>query len=119
MVTIMAKKYEDESKWGKDEANKISKGGAQLKGEPTKGNLRAWASYASQNSFDPYGKAGKAQAKRDLSGAGASRDVGLGDAEGHAKRLGGEGQDTKGWKHWSEVSKRYSYTRKGGSKGGE
>ena len=116
-------KYEDENIWSKHEAQKLDRGNAenQRRGETknTKSFLRGWAERASQNSYDPYGKQGKAQARRDLSSAGADRDVRTGDSEGYAKKLGGETENTKGWKHWSEVSKRYSYTGKGGSKRGD
>ena len=96
-------KYENEDKWGKSEAAKISKDRGQLKGEATKGNLKTWSDYAASNSYDPRGTAGKAQARRDLSDAGANRDVNLGDTEGFPQKQGGQ-EDGKHWKHWSEVS---------------
>jgi hypothetical protein len=118
-IKTMAK-YEDEGKWGKDEAQKIDKGNAdnQARGSTknTKSFLQGWSARAAQNSYDPFGRQGKAQARRDLSSAGASRDVRLGDSEGHPNKIGGENENTKQWRHFSEVSRRNSYTGKGGSR---
>ena len=79
-------------------------------------NLRDWANYAKSNSVE-YGPI-KAQSKEDLAPCGTygrENDYVQADqfADWQEPQKDSEG---KGWRHWSEVSKRNSYTGKGGSR---
>jgi hypothetical protein len=77
-------------------------------------NLRDWANYARSHSVD-YSPI-KAQSKKDLGPietSGRETDWIPNDSNWREDQKKIEGQ---GWRHWSEVSQRNSYTGKGGSK---
>jgi hypothetical protein len=89
----------------------------QLKGEGTKANIKEWSQYAHRNSYDQ--SESKAQSRKDLAPVEGFHEEELSDDWSNAS-----GQvvpdaakfEGKGWKHWSEVSQRNSYTGKGGSR---
>jgi hypothetical protein len=84
----------------------------QPNGRGTQTNISDWQAYAKRNSFDPTES--REQSQRDLAPVKAGErisDWSKNDWQGAPET--GEG---KGWRHWSEVSQRNSYTGKGGSK---
>jgi hypothetical protein len=112
MMTVIPS-YRHASSEGLNDDERITSKRCQLNGLGTKSNINDWSAYAKENSFDP--SESKAKSKRDLSDAGATRDVNLGDVEGFPQQQGGS-EDARGWRHFSEVSRTNSYTGKGGSK---
>ena len=84
------------------------------KGRPTQSNLADWPDYASRNSYDQ--SESKAQSKKDLAPVEKfhAEEVDWSDdwqvVPDKAKYEG------RGFKHWSDSSKRESYTGKGGSR---
>jgi hypothetical protein len=109
---------QNEDKCGKKEAEDIVDA-KYISGLAKKGNLDKWADYASRNSVD-QGHI-HAQSRRDLAPV-----KGFHEEELWADWANRSGQtvpdrskfEGKGFKHWSEVSERNSYTGKGGSKRG-
>src|SRR5262249_54229519 len=98
----------DTEKWGEDKAKDISKGGSQVKGDDRKG----WANYAREHNYIRD----KAEARRNIGTEGAGKDYNQ-HATGDWRQPQKDSQG-KGWRHFSDVSKRNSYTGKGGSRRG-
>jgi hypothetical protein len=107
---------QNEDKWGQKEAETIVNS-KYISGLAKKGNLDKWADYSSRNSYDQ--SESKAQSKRDLAPVKGFHEEELGDD--WSNRSGqvvpnSAKYEGRGWKHWSEVSQRNSYTGKGGSR---
>jgi len=94
----------DQAKW--DQASLV------FRGLGTKSNLNDWSAYAKQNSFSQADS--KAQSRHDLSDAGCAKDFNAGDVKPWQQDQ--KGSEGKGWKLWSEVAGRNSYTGRRGSR---
>jgi hypothetical protein len=83
----------------------------QPKGRGTQSNISDWQDYAKRNSFDQSDS--KAQSRKDPAPVKAGQRISDWSVDWQQPQKREEG---KGWRHWSELSQRNSYTGKGGSK---
>jgi hypothetical protein len=89
--------------------------GKYISGKTTTSNLKSWASYASKNSYDPNHKDSHKQSARDLDCYSNTPEHDPEDMIPDDARDGDGGS----FKHYCQVSRRNSYTGKGGSKRGK